>query len=49
MNHVHHTAPDAHTLSHPAGEILDVRGRNEYLGGYTGRLEDTDMVQWKST
>jgi beta-glucuronidase len=48
MNRVESTASDVRTLSDPLGEILDVLGLNEYMGWYTGRLEDTDTMQWKS-
>ena len=35
-------------INDPVGEAVDVLGANEYIGWYTGQLNDTDATDWSS-
>jgi beta-glucuronidase len=35
-------------INDPVGEAVDVLGANEYIGWYTGQLNDTDVTDWSS-
>ncbi len=51
MNHTTKNGPDQQMLDDPLGEYLDVLGLNEYVGWYSGSMEDLwhlrYAIKWK--